>query len=47
MVLVTFIYCGENKTFKANPSSKIKEILKKFSTDIKVNLESIIFLYNG
>ena len=48
MVLVTFIYNGENKTFDySNPNSKLKEILKRFSTDMKVNLESIIFLFNG
>jgi len=46
-VLVNFIYNGENKTFEANPTSKMKEIFNKFSTGIKVNLESFIFLYNG
>ena len=45
--LVNFIYKGENRTFEANPTSKMKEIFKKFSIEIKVNLESIIFLYNG
>ena len=45
--LVNFIYNGKNRTFEVNPTSKMKEIFKKFSTEIKVNIESIIFLYNG
>ena len=47
MVLVTFIYKGENKTFEENTNSKMKDIFKKFSIYSKVSLESIIFLYNG
>jgi len=47
MVLVTFTYNGEIKAFNENPTSKIKEIFKKFSPDIQVNIESFIFLYNG
>ena len=45
--LVKIIYNGENRAFEANPTSKMKEIFKKFSTEIKVNQESFIFLYNG
>ena len=47
MVLVTFIYKGGTKAFEENTTSKMKEIFRKFSTETKVNLESIIFLYKG
>ena len=47
MVLVTFIYKGENKTFEENTNSKMKDIFKKFSIYTKVSLDSIIFLFNG
>jgi hypothetical protein len=48
MVLVIFIYKGENKAFEeANTTQKMKEIFKKFSIYTKVSLESIIFLYDG
>ena len=44
MVLVIFIYKGENKAFEeANTTQKMKEIFKKFSIYTKVSLESIIF----
>ena len=47
MVLVTFIYKGENKTFEENTTSRMKDTFKKFSIYSKVSLESIIFLYDG